>query len=251
MPDKRPSAAEHHGGSSCRSQAGPPGRPGAALQGAPGPFIRVGISRAAPTRIGAGRRDRRRHPPASVRGAGTGGRWEPGAEAEGGSGDRAARADRSLPAGRPAHLWFASFSESKPPGAGWSGRQAGAHSGPGRHSPDGSRTGALSGDFSQNEILLSGCLAWVLLLFIPSLQRKCEAAKSIPVEMLSDQLGFPDTPGPGGRVCVRVHVRVRVCVSMHTPAGSLPSPSAARGCRAERNVSVWPCGVLWAGVPRA
>lgn len=167
-----------------------------------------------------------RHPPASVRGAGTGGGTHPhrcgvqGQEDAGSQGQRPREAQETelpgltgaCPPGRPAHLWFASFSESKPPGAGWSGRQAGAHSGPGRHSPDGSRAGALSGDFSQNEILLSGCLAWVLLLFIPSLQRKCEAAKSIPVEMLSDQLGFPDTPGPGGRVCVRVHVRVRVCV---------------------------------------
>ena len=68
--------------------------------------------------------------------------------------------------------------------------------------------------------------ACALLLFILSLQRKCEAAKSIPSEMLSNQRGFPETWSE----CARPH-------ALLPGQGASPAAPLSVGLPGSREVS--------------
>lgn len=76
--------------------------------------------------------------------------------------------------------------------------------------------------------------ACVLLPFVFSLRGKCEAAKSIPLESLSNQQGISRDPGAkdsGARA--RVHVCVNVCARARTEARASALLSVAVSVAAE------------------
>lgn len=89
---------------------------------------------------------------------------------------------------------------------------------------------SLSGDiFARRRSSRLGRAACVLLPFMLSLQRKCEAAKSIPLEMLSNQRGFPETLEPRGpHVCCECARRHALLLGQGGPSRRPPQCGAAR-----------------------